>query len=145
MKRARGRNVKNRHEELDVPEMLKKTNQRQTVRKPVSKKKKKKKKNGLKSFLIIVFALLAAFLIIMGMGWGGNSEDEGALVPVDMEKGKLNVLVLGVDKDIVIQKFRTGMPCRFDSANGKCMINGCIFTIDDKTGRCVSAERVSIE
>lgn len=53
--------------------------------------------------------------------------------------------VLGVDKDIVIQKFRTGMPCRFDSANGKCMINGCIFTIDDKTGRCMSAERVSIE
>ncbi len=99
MKRARGKNVKNRHEELDVPEMLKKNNQRQTVRKPVPKKKKKKKKNGLKSFLIIVFALLAAFLIIMGMGWGGNSEDEGALVSVDMEKGKLNVLVLGVDKD----------------------------------------------
>lgn len=98
MKRARGRNVKNRHEELDVPEMPKKNNQKQTVKKPVPKKKKKKK-NGLKSFLIIVFALLAAFLIIMGMGWGGSSEDEGALVPVDMEKGKLNVLVLGVDKE----------------------------------------------
>ena len=100
MKRARGKNVKNRHDELDVPEMIKKNNQGQTKKKPVpSKKKKKKKKNPLKSFLIIIFALLAAFLIIMGMGWGGNTEDEGALVPVDMEKGKLNVLLLGVDKD----------------------------------------------
>ena len=98
MKRARGKNIKSRHEELDVPEMLK-NNQRHVARKPVSKKKKKKKKNGLKSFLIIVFAFLAAFLIIMGMGWGGTTEDEGALLPVDMEEGKLNVLVLGVDKD----------------------------------------------
>ncbi len=53
--------------------------------------------------------------------------------------------VLGVDKDIVIGKFRTGMPVRFDSANGSCMINGCIFNIDEKTGKCISAERVCFE
>ncbi len=53
--------------------------------------------------------------------------------------------VLGVDKDIVINKFRTSMPVRFDSAEGSCMINGCIFSIDEKTGRCISAERVSFE
>ncbi|MBR5437951.1 MAG: TIGR00282 family metallophosphoesterase [Clostridia bacterium] len=53
--------------------------------------------------------------------------------------------VLGVDKDIVISKFLTGMPVRFDPAKGSSMINGCIFSIDEKTGRCLSAERVNIE
>ena len=105
MKRARGKNSKTRVEELDVPETLRKS-QGQTVRKTTTvkntkrpTKKKKKKNNGLKSFLIIVFALVAAFLIIMGMGWGTDGDDAGALIPVDMEKGKLNVLVLGVDAD----------------------------------------------
>lgn len=53
--------------------------------------------------------------------------------------------VLGVDKDIVISKFLTGMPVRFDAAHGDCMINGCIFTVDEKTGKCLSAERVCFE
>ena len=53
--------------------------------------------------------------------------------------------VLGVDKDIIIRKFRTNMPERFDSAKGECMINGCIFTIDDKSGKCISAETVNFE
>lgn len=53
--------------------------------------------------------------------------------------------VLGVDKDIVINKFTTGMPVRFDSADGSCMINGCIFSVDEKTGKCLSAERVCFE
>lgn len=53
--------------------------------------------------------------------------------------------VLGVDKDIVISKFRTALPVRFDPAAGECMLNGCIFTVDEKTGRCLSAERVIIE
>lgn len=53
--------------------------------------------------------------------------------------------VLGVDKDIVIHKFKSNMPCRFDSARGECMINGCIFTIDEKSGKCVMTERVNFE
>lgn len=53
--------------------------------------------------------------------------------------------VLGVEKEIVINKFITGMPARFDHAKGKCMINGCIFTIDDKTGKCLSTEAVRFE
>lgn len=53
--------------------------------------------------------------------------------------------VLGVDKDVIIRKFRTNMPERFDSAKGECMINGCIFTIDDKSGKCISAQTVNFE
>ena len=52
--------------------------------------------------------------------------------------------VLGVDKNIIIEKFRHGMPARFDGATGDCMINGCIFTIDSKTGKCTSVETIDL-
>lgn len=53
--------------------------------------------------------------------------------------------VLGVDKDIIIEKFRFNMPARFDKAQGKAMANGCIFTVDSKSGKCTSTELVSFE
>jgi metallophosphoesterase (TIGR00282 family) len=53
--------------------------------------------------------------------------------------------VLGVEKNIVIEKFRTNMPTRFDNARGTCMINGCIFTIDEKSGKCTATEIVRFE
>ncbi len=52
--------------------------------------------------------------------------------------------VLGVDKRVVIEKFKTGMPVRFDGANGECMLNGCIFTIDEKSGKCLGAEIIHL-
>ncbi len=52
--------------------------------------------------------------------------------------------VLGVRKDIVIEKFMKNMPVRFDAAEGSCMINGCIFTIDEKSGKCLSTQGVRI-
>ena len=52
--------------------------------------------------------------------------------------------VLGVEKDIVINKFINNMPARFDHAKGRCMINGCIFTIDEKSGKCLSTEIVRL-
>lgn len=53
--------------------------------------------------------------------------------------------VLGVDKDIIIDKFLYNMPKRFDKATGASMANGCIFTIDKITGKCTSTELVSFE
>lgn len=53
--------------------------------------------------------------------------------------------VLGVEKEIVINKFINNMPARFNHASGKCMINGCIFTIDEKTGKCTATEAVRFE
>lgn len=52
--------------------------------------------------------------------------------------------VLGVKKELIIEKFRTNMPVRFDAASGECMINGCIFTIDEKSGKCLSTEIVRL-
>ncbi|MCR5150902.1 MAG: TIGR00282 family metallophosphoesterase [Clostridiales bacterium] len=46
--------------------------------------------------------------------------------------------VIGVKKEISIDFFKTGMPARFDAAEGESMVNGCIFEIDKNTGRCLS-------
>lgn len=53
--------------------------------------------------------------------------------------------VLGVNKDIIIDKFRFNMPKRFDKAQGASIINGCIFCIDKTTGKCVQTELVNFE
>lgn len=51
--------------------------------------------------------------------------------------------VLGVDKDIIIKKLKSHLPARFETATGKCLANGCIFTLDDKTGKCIDVKRVN--
>ena len=53
--------------------------------------------------------------------------------------------VLGVDKNIIIEKFRFNMPQRFDKAQGPSLANGCIFTVDSKTGKCTGTEIVTFE
>lgn len=54
--------------------------------------------------------------------------------------------VLGVDKDIIINKFRTNMPLRFDTADNKeCSLCGCIFVIDEKSGKCSEIERIYLK
>lgn len=54
--------------------------------------------------------------------------------------------VLGIKPEIIIGKMRTGMPARFDVPDTTdCILNGCIFEVDDKTGKTVSTERIYIE
>lgn len=53
--------------------------------------------------------------------------------------------VLGVKPEISIDWLRTGMPARFDTADGECIMNGCIFEIDNKTGKAANVESVTIE
>ena len=53
--------------------------------------------------------------------------------------------VLGVKPEISIDWLKTGIPARFDTAEGECMMNGCIFEIDNKTGKAISVETVSVE
>lgn len=52
--------------------------------------------------------------------------------------------VLGVKSEIAIEKFRTMMPVRFETAEGKCRMDCCLFDIDEKTGKTRSAKRFSI-
>ncbi|MBQ3038508.1 MAG: LCP family protein [Clostridia bacterium] len=113
MRRAKGKNTYNNIDDIDVPEMVH-TNyerQRRAGTKPVSKKtvtkkpvkravaKKKKRRNIFPGVLLFaLLALIVAFLVMMGTGWNDDGPT-GALIPVDMEEGKLNVLLLGVDKE----------------------------------------------
>lgn len=53
--------------------------------------------------------------------------------------------ILGMNKKIILKRFRTGMPQKFELADGKGQFCGCIFTIDESTGRCTDVERLWFE
>lgn len=50
--------------------------------------------------------------------------------------------VLGVRKDIIIDKFVNYVPRPHIFADGECRINGVCLEIDRKSGQCVSIERI---
>ena len=52
--------------------------------------------------------------------------------------------VIGVDKQVVLKRFLTGLPGRFDTASGDPRLNGVIVTADADTGRATGIERVSL-
>lgn len=53
--------------------------------------------------------------------------------------------VLGVKSEIIIARMRSAMPARFDVPDTEdCILNGCLFEVDDRTGRTVSVERIEI-
>lgn len=49
--------------------------------------------------------------------------------------------ILGVEKDIIIERFLTFYPMRHRFAEGETELNGVLMDIDTKTGKCVSIER----
>lgn len=51
--------------------------------------------------------------------------------------------VLGVEYEIILKKMRDKLPVRFKNAIGEAYLNGCIFEIDHKTGRCLSAQQIT--
>lgn len=53
--------------------------------------------------------------------------------------------VLGVDKDIIINRFTNGVPQRFEYAMGRALLCGAVFSIDEKTGKCTSVKRLRVK
>ncbi len=51
--------------------------------------------------------------------------------------------ILGVDKDIILQKFLSYMPVRFEMAKGKVQFNAVLLNIDENTGKSMSIERIN--
>lgn len=51
---------------------------------------------------------------------------------------------LGVKAEIVIEKFRTKLPMRFENAEGECKMDCVLFNIDENTGLANTVERISI-
>lgn len=53
--------------------------------------------------------------------------------------------ILGMRTDIIVERFRTGMPVRFQVADGPVVFNSVLVDIDEQTGRARSIERVDRE
>jgi 2',3'-cyclic-nucleotide 2'-phosphodiesterase len=62
--------------------------------------------------------------------------DLGMTGPVDS--------VIGVDKDIIIQRFLPQMPIRFEPAKGPAALRGVIIAVDPETGRATSIQRLNV-
>lgn len=52
--------------------------------------------------------------------------------------------VLGVKPEITIESFRDKLPIRFEPLQGDCMMDCVMFEIDEKTGKTISAQSLSI-
>lgn len=52
--------------------------------------------------------------------------------------------VLGIKKEIIIRKFCTGFTTMFEPADTPCFFQGCVFTVDRKSGKCLEAKAVSV-
>jgi 2',3'-cyclic-nucleotide 2'-phosphodiesterase len=52
---------------------------------------------------------------------------------------------IGMDKDVVLQRFLTGVPNRFVVASGLVTFNSVLVTINSSTGRATSIQRVDRE
>jgi hypothetical protein len=50
--------------------------------------------------------------------------------------------VIGVDKEIIIKRYLTGLPLKFSIATGPAIFNGCVIDIDTGTGKAISIERI---
>jgi 2',3'-cyclic-nucleotide 2'-phosphodiesterase len=52
--------------------------------------------------------------------------------------------VIGVDRDIILQRFLTQMPARFEPAKGPAALHGAVIVIDPDTGRATEIRRLRV-
>ena len=50
--------------------------------------------------------------------------------------------VIGVDKELIIERFITRMPQKFDVAKGRVQFCAVHLEVDEKTGKCTKIERI---
>jgi len=50
--------------------------------------------------------------------------------------------VIGADKDLILQRFLTQMPVRFEAAKGPAALHGVVITVDPETGRASDIVRI---
>ncbi len=66
----------------------------------------------------------------------------GYITDLGMTGVSLSILGRGITP--IVERFRTGMPQKFDLATGSGQFCGCIFDIDESSGKCVGTERIFI-
>ena len=50
--------------------------------------------------------------------------------------------VIGMDKDAALKRFVTSLPERYKIAEGKCILNGVVFEVDDNTSKVLNIKRI---
>jgi len=50
--------------------------------------------------------------------------------------------VLGMEKEIILKRFRTGMPARFEVANEPGVISGVVISVEKDSGRATAIQRI---
>jgi hypothetical protein len=53
--------------------------------------------------------------------------------------------VLGMDKESVLYRFRTGLPARFTVAEGKWILSGVFVEIDEETGKAAQVQLIRVD
>ncbi len=53
--------------------------------------------------------------------------------------------VIGMKKDVVLRRFLTQIPTKFEVATGKTIISGAVVQVNPDTGRAISIERVQAQ
>ncbi|AIS52458.1 metallophosphoesterase [Thermoanaerobacter kivui] len=51
--------------------------------------------------------------------------------------------ILGIDKELIIKKFISSIPVRFEVAKGSTQINAIVISVDEATGKCNSIKRIN--
>lgn len=67
---------------------------------------------------------------------------EGTAYITDLGMTGARDSVIGVKTELVLEKFYTQMPRRFEVASGLYQFNGVVMDIDDDTGKALSIERI---
>ena len=50
--------------------------------------------------------------------------------------------IIGMEYKAALKRFLTQIPERYACAEGRYMLNGCVFTIDDSTNKVTKIERI---
>ena len=53
--------------------------------------------------------------------------------------------IIGVEKDLVLSRFLTHIPVRFETANGESVLSCALIDIDAATGRSTAIERIQLK
>ena len=53
--------------------------------------------------------------------------------------------VLGVKPELALRRLRTGLPTRFENAEGPCRLSGVLVDIDEKTGKSYKIVRILLD
>ena len=69
--------------------------------------------------------------------------EKGTAYITDIGMTGPEISVLGMDKDVALKRFLTALPEKYKMADGRAMLNACIFKLDDNTNKVVEICRIT--